>query len=50
MGKLAMGSVQMLENAAANGAGAEPTPSTVVVLTLPLLAQRQLLELAGVEM
>ena len=47
-----MGSVPLLENAAANGAVVELAPSTVAVLTLPLLAQRQLLGrvLVGVEM
>ena len=46
-----MGSVPLLENAAANGAVVELAPSTVAVLTLPLLAQRQLLGLGlvGVE-
>ena len=45
-----MVSVPMRENAAANGAGAEPTLSTVGLLNLPLLVQRQLLGLVGVEM
>ena len=49
---LAMGSVPTRGSAAASGAGAAPTQSTVGLLHLPLLTQRQLqrLGLAGVEM